>query len=231
MRNHRLVVDNQGRLTKKSIANKSRGEKRFRGIGGKVRLASKAIKAIQGHYGAAIRVNGTVTDKQTDIWTIFHHRNGVHTNCPSWCASHEGDLDKANKHRLPSFVCDYIKPVFTRLSSDELLSKCTHGGTKNANEAYHHLLWARCPKEKFCGKSGIELATSISTITFNDGECGLSRAFADMGLSVGRYHALYAQEFDTRRVVKAYFSANPANKTKRQSKNQSDATCYEAGAF
>ena len=33
-----------------------------------------------------------------------------------------------------------LKPIFTDLSSDELLKKCQHGKTQNANEGIHSIL-------------------------------------------------------------------------------------------
>ena len=101
-------------------------------------------KVMQGHYGAATRSNDNLRKMKEDIWKIFNHRKGDHKNCPSWCSSTRSDLVKANKSRLP-FFCELMKPSFERLADDFLLSKCLHGGTQNANEAFHHLIWSKCP--------------------------------------------------------------------------------------
>ena len=46
-----------------------------------------------------------------------------------------------------------LKPLFTRLSSDELLKRCLKGVTQNQNEALNSILWKKCPKSVFfCGK-------------------------------------------------------------------------------
>ena len=101
----------------KAKANPSRGEKCYSSIGGVNRLTEKAIMSIQGHYCAAIRENNTLESIKSAIWAIYHHRSGNHTSCPDWCAGTNGDLAKANKHRLPAFACNIMKPIFTRLSS------------------------------------------------------------------------------------------------------------------
>ena len=127
-------------LLNKLVANPTRGEKKYIGLGGKGRLTAQQMKNIQGHYGAAIRNNQTVGGMRAASWVIFYHRKGDYTNCSEWCASKKGDMIKADKHRLSLFVCDLIRPAFERLAADGILSKCIHGGTQNANEAYHYML-------------------------------------------------------------------------------------------
>ena len=141
----KFIVDANGQQVKKKVANPSRGVKCYSGIGGVNRLTKKAIMSIQGHYGAAIRENNTLESMESAIWAIYHHRSGNHTSCPDWCAATNGDLAKANKHRLPAFVCNIMKPIFTRLSSADLLSRCVHGRIQKANEAFHLVLRNLCP--------------------------------------------------------------------------------------
>lgn len=149
------------------------------GIGGAGRSTKEVIKRIQGHFGGAVRSNDSVEAMQKSIWDIFRHRNRNHSQCPTWCPNHRGDMDRANKHQLPQFVCDIIKPVFDCLTSRELLEKCVHRGTQNANEAFHHVIWERVPKEKFCGAKRLKLGVSVATVGFNDGEKGIAAVFAD----------------------------------------------------
>lgn len=106
---------------------------------------------------------------------ILNHRTGNHGNCPDWCPASDVDLEAADKHKLPPFVCSLDRPVFDTLSADPLLEKCTHGGTQNSNESFHNVIWTRCPKEVFVGKTRLELAVADSVIVFNDGEVGMLR--------------------------------------------------------
>lgn len=83
-------------LTSKTVAKKSRSEKMYVGIGGAQRLTKKQILSIRGHYGAAVRDNRTLEEMRDAIWAIYHHRAGNHSSCPDWCASRQGNLEKAN---------------------------------------------------------------------------------------------------------------------------------------
>lgn len=233
-----LLIDRDENLISTTGSQKpdtKKGEKLVKGIGGAKRLTQAAIKSIQGHYGAAIRGNDNVADMRTAIQAILYHRSGEHEHCAQWCpAQKDGDLIAANKHRLPSYICALMKPVFDRLSSDSLLTKCTHGGTQNANESYHHVLWNHCPKEKFVGRQRLELAVADSTIVFNDGELGRLKVFQHLGLRIGRHQQQYALSVDSKRVATAKEAVNPVTISNRKSKNIHKApvnNTYSAGAF
>lgn len=148
-----LVIDKDGVLVQKEKPDTSSGEKLVCEIGGAGKLTGKAIKSIQGHYGAAIRNNvGDLSGMKDSIRAIHRHRSGNHDNCPSWCRS--DDKTKADKNKLPSFVRELMKPAFTRLSAETLLTKCLYGGTQNANESYHNLIWPIAQNSPFVGRLG-----------------------------------------------------------------------------
>ena len=88
----------------------------------------------------------------------------------------------------------------------------THGGTQNAIEAFHHLIWARCPKEKFSGIDRIKLATAVATVTFNDGEIGLLDWYNQMSLNTSTRYMNYASNFDWNRVQQANRAAEISQK-------------------
>ena len=82
---------------------------------------------------------------------------------------------------------EQLKPVFTELAGDELLSKCLHGGTQNANEAFHHLIRQRCPQVVFVGKKRLENAVNSACVIYNDGELERGKLFELLGLKQGTY--------------------------------------------
>lgn len=233
----KFVVDKDGNiLPNASAPNKSWGEKLYTGIGGMNRLTTVAIKSIQGHYGAAVRGDSTVEDMSTAIWAIYHHRAGNHQSCPDWCASRTGDLAKANRHKLPAFVCNLIKPAFTRLSDSDLLEKCVHGGMQNANESFYHVIWKYCPKETFVGIVRLKLATATATISFNDGQLGLMKLFERSGISRGKYHLQFAHSADLGRMQKANKACEASTKSQRKAASMKtasnvDKAAYSAGDF
>ncbi|KAK3765046.1 hypothetical protein RRG08_023564 [Elysia crispata] len=203
--------------------------KAYTGIGGAGRLTSKAIKPIQGHYGGAIRKNcHSVEAMRKSIWSIFHHRGGRHDLCGDWCK-------KDNKNVLPQFVLDEIEPIFQDLSSDALVSKCTHGGTQNTNESFHNLIWNRCPKNIFVGRQRLEIAVLDAAVVFNDGELGRCDIFKKLNLSCGKHMVSGLQKLDSKRIKKSAARSNADKKVQRQrqqhTQNNTTDETYEAGAF
>ncbi|VDQ16092.1 unnamed protein product, partial [Trichobilharzia regenti] len=110
------------------------------------------------------------------------------------------DLEAANKNCLPPFVMEIIKPIFEELSSDALLAKCVHGGTQNANEAFHNLIWYRCPKTTFVGRKRLEIAVYDATIVYNNGELKRGDIFKNLGLNFGKYCFQAFSRIDKKRV-------------------------------
>ena len=55
------------------------------------------------------------------------------------------DLYK-NKHGLPIDIRKEILPIYYALTKPELLKKCLHGKTQNANESFNGIIWNRIPK-------------------------------------------------------------------------------------
>lgn len=89
----------------------------------------------------------------------------LHSRCPSgeksWCFFNRAiaKQEAVPKHDLKTMktvlrpdVVAKIMPVYCRLASDELLSKCTAGKTQNVNESVHSVIWWKCPKEIFVSK-------------------------------------------------------------------------------
>ena len=134
---------------------------------------------------------------------IWKHRNRGHVDCADWCPSKSGTGDP-DKNALPGFVCQAIKPVFETLSSDELLSKCVHGGTQNTNESFHNCIWLRCPKATFVSRDRLELAVADATIVYNDGKLARLAIFKELGLDTTSFLVDGLQKLDHVRVETAY---------------------------
>ena len=85
---------------------------------------------------AVMNLKTLVGKMKTAVMAIWKHRGKDHRDCGGRCPAHNGDVNRANRNS----VLKAIKPVFETLSTDSLLSKCTHGGTQNSNESFHHLI-------------------------------------------------------------------------------------------
>lgn len=209
-----------------------------KGIGGKGGLTMRGIKTIQGHYGAAIRKNvEDVDNMHKDIWSIWEHRTGEHDRCGGWCPSKKNPPTNPNSNTLRPYITEAIKPVFEKLSRMELLEKCAHGGTQNTNESFHNVIWARCPKTSFVGRSRLCLAVDDATICYNDGESGRLPIFTELGMVTGHHTTKCFLSLDKKRLSNARAQAAPEARLVRQRKAIDGASAaaatreyYEAGA-
>ena len=118
-------------------------------------------------------------------------------------------------NKLPDYVCEEMRQTFKELSSDELLSKCLHGGTQNSNESFHHLIWERCPKEIFVGKDRLQIAVDDASIVYNDGEMGRVDIFKNLNLTVGRHQRITYLKIDRKRVRSANTQGMEVSKKRR----------------
>ena len=168
--------------------NDMKGEKLSDGksVGGKGRLTDKVVDKMQNYYGKAIRGNkGNLEGVKTSIKAIQHHMvkndkislEQQHQHCPksadTWCKYWKDKADGTSLYdednRLPEVFMEQLDPIFTRLSKDELLSRCLKGMTQNQNESANGVLWFKCPKTKFCGARRVRIAVCETIAAFNTG--------------------------------------------------------------
>ncbi|GFV61275.1 uncharacterized protein TNCV_2282671 [Trichonephila clavipes] len=71
------------------------------------------------------------------------------------------------KTKLTEEVVAKIPPVYQRLASNEILSRCTSGKSQNANESLHSVIWSHCPKESFQSKKRLEISVVTAVSEFN----------------------------------------------------------------
>ena len=64
---------------------------------------------------------------------------------------------------------------------EDLLKKCVHGKTLNANEALNGLICSRLPKTLFVGRESIEMGVNSAIIHFNDGRKGILKVLEHFG--------------------------------------------------
>ena len=88
---------------------------------------------------------------------------------------------------LPVAIKREIQVVFQDLSSDELLSRCLEGTTRNLNEAFNEFVWQRCPKQTFVSKQVLESGVYSSVLTYNDGLISLKNVFIKLDIKPGKH--------------------------------------------
>ena len=180
-----------------------------------MKLTDKVINKLQKYYGLAItRHQDNVHKMYKGIWATFHHlsstdENPNHGNCPaganSWCSNRraeaEGmDVSKFEHDYLPldEDVTKALEPIYTDLSSRELLERCKGGNTQNNNESYNGLLWHFAPKHLHNELKTIELTNFLAVSIFNDGFYAILKMLQAMDVIIGPIAEKYAMERDDR---------------------------------
>lgn len=96
---------------------------------------------------------------------------------------------------------EHIRPLYVRLTNNDLLKRCSKGKTQNANEALHGLIWTKCPKTTFTTKRKIEAAVGEGLSVYNEGYLlTISNLLKQVGLSPGENTTRHARKRDCHRL-------------------------------
>ena len=174
---------------------------------------------------------------QNAIMASFHHCTSTddwpkHHLCPegkdSWCfmkrhdAREDGTPAPLHKDYQTCFlnktVAPYVKKVFERLSSEELLQACMSGSTQNNNEAFHSQVWLRCNKAIFVGRTRVEIATALAVCEWNRGSVGTHCFMWELQLPITPCTLKIGRQRNVRRLANAemYVSAKKRLRTERR---------------
>ena len=202
-----------------------------KGIKGKGRLTDKAINTLQNYYGMAIRQNTQhLYGMKKAIGAVLHHCSDIpdeslrHRFRPvtedSWCKWQSDKINGKSQYKkkvnLPLAIKEVLLPIFKDLSDDELLSKCLHGLTQNANEAINHIIWKKCPKNIYVSRDVLEIAVSSAVIDFNDGQTGLCKVAEEIGLNCGKFMIDGAIKADNERINNITRKSSEIEKKRRK---------------
>jgi len=153
-------------------------------LSGRGKLTEKIINSMQWHC--------CITDKGDD----YRHRF-----CPpgetSWCKFKRSNQAKCSIN-LPAWIFPIFYPIFVDLSKDELLSKCMHGETQNANESFNGVIWTKCPKTVFVNKMTLEIGVYSAVLQFNLGSEGINSVLTHFGLDSGEAMDILTESFSNR---------------------------------
>lgn len=223
-------------------------------------LKETTIVALTNYYRNAIVKNiPDVSAMKKAIRATVDHcastdDNPQHSNCPTgtgtWCffnkSTANGEPPKSHDTmpvKLNATVVAKLTPLYERLSSDELLSRCARGATQNANESLHSLIWRKCPKETSTSKKRIDLGVVSAVAEFNMGAIHAQKAKMMVRERVVPDAAknISAQR-DARRKRKRAWKATTESKKARKATNirktaaekakkQAEGPTYSAGQF
>lgn len=229
-------------------------------LGGRKRgnLKDETITKLQNFYQKAIKDNAPdIQSMRNSIFATLYHcmstdKKPQHNKCPkgikSWCfyqrAIASGETPQSHKFMktyLSEAVVEKILPVYQRLASQEILSRCASAKTQNANESFHSCIWKKCPKEVFVSKKRLDLAVVSAISEFNLG-CAESLKMTENELCCNANSLAIAEKRDSRRKTQKERRSAPSYKaeaikkkfTKRQSsasKIKKEGVTYAAGSF
>ena len=184
-----------------------------KGLSGAGRLTEKVMNTLQNYYGCAIRQNtGSLEDMRKSVSAILPHvassaNNLLHHSCPdgdnSWCGYKQNPSTYKHKKGLPLPVIKIVEPIFKDLASTNLLSKCLHGKTQNANECLYKIVWDRCSKEYFVERDVVKEAAYSAVSHFNDGRIAILKVFESLHITPGRFTNFLCSAQDNRRISKS----------------------------
>ncbi|XP_055943287.1 uncharacterized protein LOC129972975 [Argiope bruennichi] len=209
-----------------------------KGLGGRGKLTDTFIDKLQNYYGIAIRSNvNDLEGMQKAVIAAFFHccssaKQPMHGQCPvgpeSWCryqqAISNGKKYKEKSKGLPKNVLNSIKPVYMQLCDKNLLQKCLHGKTQNANESFNGILWKFIPKEIFVELSTLRLGAYMAVIQFNKGFEGLLDILRHFGVSLGVFTLKGFAELDEVRVNESKRHSLPGVKTRMTGQRKEEIT-------
>ena len=187
-----------------------------KGIGGKGKLTDSLIDKLQNYYGIAIRSNsGDLSGMRSAIHASFFHcisskKRDLHNHCPdgpdSWCSFKRDKANNTDLYKpgpgLPDNIIALIKPIYARLSTDDLLKKCLDCKTQNQNESINAMIWNKLPKVTFVGSDVLEFGVYDAVAHFNMGSGTAAKIMQELGLEPGYYFQEGTRTADEQQVTK-----------------------------
>ena len=226
-------------------------KKNVKGLGGKGRLTDAKIDTLQNYFGIALRQNvGKLNDMRKPCLASMYHVAGYHDSCPSskdsWCQYRVDKLNNTNlyksKGELPIDVRKAILPIYNNLCKEEMLKKCLHGKTQNANESFNGTIWNRIPKATYVGLSTLCSGVYDAVSHFNYGQKAALDTIRLLDIDPGIYMTKSCGSINKKRKRQSIYKILSPQKERRKilrhsSKKRNDkvveeeGTSFEAGGF
>ena len=161
-----------------------------------------------------------------------------HKLCPkgedTWYKFWKDRTSYKEDNRLPSVFFEELKPIFIRLTNDDLLKRCLQGQTQNRNESVNGQLWSKCPKSKYRGKRRVIIAVCETVGVFNTGAASKANLMKSCGISPGLNMLKALRKEDKERIMSAAHKVSSKYRKRRQEirskrKSKADKLSYQPG--
>ena len=132
-----------------------------------------------------------------------------HHFCPkkddTWCKYQNDVIHGTNlckdKPGIHIKLKGILQPVFMSLASNELLAKCLHGKTQNNNESLNGVIWKRCPKDVYLGKTTLSMGVASAIIGFDEGATGVLNVMTEYCIEIGNLSSDFCLSHDSGRIT------------------------------
>ena len=144
------------------------------GLGGKGKLTNTEIDTVQNCFGIALRSNvGNLAFMKSACMASMYHICGYHDNCPksadTCCQYYKDKQDNTNYYKskgdFPIHVRRAILLIYQSLCKSDIMEKCLHGKTQNANESFNGIIWNCVLKATHVGLDFISVGVYIALLT------------------------------------------------------------------
>ena len=88
--------------------------------------------------------------------------------------------------------------------------------TQNANEAFNHVVWEKCPKSVYAGRSTVGLGVCAAVLCYNEGAEGVVNVLDKFGFKGGKNTALICESKTRRRQMNATVKKSLVTKQQRK---------------
>ncbi|CAF4449951.1 unnamed protein product [Rotaria sp. Silwood2] len=239
-------------------------EKKRKGIGGINRLTKEMMIKFKFYYAKVINeYKNDIDMMHKRTWAIYKHRISTneepdHDWCGDWCGYKRSLLTVCSncslniyvyfktgtkydqqKHSLPKYVMEAIKPVFEDLASKETLQHVLNGSSQNANESFHSLLWSMAPKNRYCSGTIIDICLGLAVMIYNDGYLSIGEILHELLGEMGHFSYVAFDRINKQRVQKeaqwrkrrGQQIAGDEDTDNDEDKNDDTIEEYHSGAF
>ena len=124
--------------------------------------------------------------------------------------------DYHHPRNIPQAVKKAVEPLFKKLTSRELLTRCLGGYTQNNNESFNGMIWTIAPKVLSSGLRVLESAVYLSVCLFNEGNVSLLKVMEKIGIRYGERARKGLEARDARHMTDAHRASQHASKEARQ---------------
>ncbi|XP_068214089.1 uncharacterized protein [Palaemon carinicauda] len=192
-------------------------KKRKLSLEGRGKLTEVVINHLQYYFSVSMKMMiGTSAEAmRNEILSSYFHcsstdDNPQHHLCTkgknSWCfynrilANNEvpPSHDTMKIHfKLGKQELAFLKQIYERLTSDDLMKKCLKGLTQNSNESLHHRIWNLCPKHQRANKRMVDFAVATAIARYNIGYLASSSSlFECLGIEVTTAVSKHLKQLD-----------------------------------